>query len=230
MARRWQTVEKTISADVVELLKGDKDAKALKIVAQVRKVGNQEHLMITVERQVGNATYKTIQSVPFTLAKDKESLVFLKLLREEKDDAGKVTGKVWSLTQPLCDGAPKETVAAAKEALKKLADWEKAPELSAEDAAAIDALVKQLGSDSFETREKATKALTAKGEIARGKLREATKSSDAETGERANRILEAITPAYLKGQQTSTDPSTGVQLIQGGAGVQVIQMEIKAGN
>ena len=232
MVRRWQAVEKTVSAEVVELLKGDKEAKSLQIVAQVRKTGNQEQLMVTVERRMNNgASFRTTQMVPFTLAKDKESLVFLKLLREEKDEAGKVTGKVWSLVPPVPDGAPKESQEAVRAALRKLADWEKAPELSAEEAAALDALVKQLGSDSFETREKATKALTEKGEVARGKLREAGKSADAETRERAARVLEAITPEYLKAQP-ATDPSTGVQIFQGGggAGVQIIQMEVQAGN
>jgi hypothetical protein len=228
LARGWQTVEKTISAEVVELLKGDKETKALKIVAQIRKIGNQEHLMVTVDRVMpGGGVARTTQSVPFNLAKDKETLVFLKLLREEKDEAGKVTGRVWSLLPPIPDGAAKETVDAARAALKKVADWEKAPELGADEAAAIDKLIKELGSDDFATREKASKALIDKGDVVRGKAREALKSPDAETAARAGTILEAITPAFLK-KGDAANPSTGIQLFQGGA--QIIQMEVRVGN
>lgn len=56
----------------------------------------------------------------------------------------------------------------------------------------IRALVKQLGDDSFNVREKATQALIALGEPALPFLQQAAKSSDLEVARRAERCLQAI--------------------------------------
>jgi HEAT repeat protein len=56
----------------------------------------------------------------------------------------------------------------------------------------LQALVKQLGDDSFEIREKATANLAAAGPAALAALREATKSRDPEVVDRARRCLRQI--------------------------------------
>jgi hypothetical protein len=56
----------------------------------------------------------------------------------------------------------------------------------------IGALIRQLGDDSFEAREKATQALIALGEVAAPFLQQAAKSPDLEVARRAERCLAAI--------------------------------------
>src|SRR5262245_35350717 len=59
-------------------------------------------------------------------------------------------------------------------------------------AARIEELIRQLGDESFEKRESATKALLEIGSPARLALEKATKSTDAETALRATTILERL--------------------------------------
>src|SRR5262245_60176420 len=62
------------------------------------------------------------------------------------------------------------------------------------DAAEISRLVRQLGSEKFETRDAASKRLEAIGAAALGALREAASSSDdAEVKQRAGRLVKVIT-------------------------------------
>ena len=56
----------------------------------------------------------------------------------------------------------------------------------------IEGLIKQLGSDDFDVREAATRALMASGPPALDALRKATKGTDAEVVRRAARLVEAI--------------------------------------
>ncbi len=63
---------------------------------------------------------------------------------------------------------------------------------SAADREKVRALIKRLGDDSFEEREKATKALIDLGAVARPELRRATKGDDAEVATRAKRCLDKI--------------------------------------
>src|SRR5215471_19700499 len=65
------------------------------------------------------------------------------------------------------------------------------------DAAKIDKLIEQLGSDSFKEREEATKALDALGEPALEKLEQALKSPDAEVRKRATMLVARIGPRAL---------------------------------
>ena len=67
-----------------------------------------------------------------------------------------------------------------------------AVEVSDEEAARIDALVKQLGVESFDAREKAQAELRTLGTKAFAELREAAKSGDAEVADRAERLLARI--------------------------------------
>ena len=64
------------------------------------------------------------------------------------------------------------------------------------DAAAIAKLVKQLGSEGFQEREEATKALTAIGLPALQALRKAAKDADAEVAQRAKRLVESIENSF----------------------------------
>jgi hypothetical protein len=59
-------------------------------------------------------------------------------------------------------------------------------------AAEIDRLIKQLGSDKFDEREAASRALAALGMAARPALTQATKGGDAEVRSRAERLLEVL--------------------------------------
>src|SRR5262249_57165752 len=67
-------------------------------------------------------------------------------------------------------------------------------------------LIRQLGDDSFEVREKATQALIAIGEPAVPFLRQAAKSTDPEVVRRAERILQAIVkePAQRETEAATT--------------------------
>jgi hypothetical protein len=204
---------KNITAQVVEVLKGDKETKQVLIVADVFKTGQNEQIM--VEQKTSNFTRR--YGVPFNLPKDKDALVFLTTAK----GSGEGEKKEWQLLQPVLVGAPRESVAAATEAIRTAAEWSKDPELSAEDAAAIDKLIADLGDKVFATREAATEALIARGEAVRGKIRAAQKSQDPEVRERAGHILDAITPAFLKGSPAS-DPATGM-MVPGANGVMIMQ-------
>jgi HEAT repeat protein len=68
----------------------------------------------------------------------------------------------------------------------------KSKALSKEDHERLTATVQLLGDDSFETREKASKDMTAFGRLAIRYLKEALKSNDRETVRRAERCLEEI--------------------------------------
>ncbi len=66
------------------------------------------------------------------------------------------------------------------------------PAAAAEDVKRAEALVRDLGADEFDVRDKATTALVALGEAALPALREAARSEDAEIRTRAQHALAAI--------------------------------------
>jgi HEAT repeat protein len=68
-----------------------------------------------------------------------------------------------------------------------------APKVDPELEAKIKELVKQLGSDNFDTRQKATEQLIKIGAPAVAELRKAVKSDDAEVRHRARAVLDTIT-------------------------------------
>ena len=204
------TKEKLISAEVSEVLKGDKETKAVRIKASVMQAGQAEYLIIAVERDVNQGglqrKWRQPYSVSMTLAKGKSSLVFLKVAEEKKDDAGKVVERSYALLQPVLDGAPEKAVAAARAAVKTIEEWNNPPRLSAEDEAAVAKLIKQMGDNDFAEREAATKALIARGPAVRALVEAATKSEDPEIKQRAAQVLEAVKPESLK---PAADPSSG---------------------
>jgi len=227
--------EKTIRAEVTELLRGEgaaKDAKAVAIKAQVMSTGKREQLLITVDREFktpdGNVARRFTQqtSVPFTLEKGKSSLVFLKLDGERKDADGKVVERFYKLVPPVLDGAPEKALAAAREALKQIAEWNSPPKLADGERAAVEQLIKQLGDDAFETREAATKALIARGAAVKELVEAAARSDDPEIKQRAEQVIEAVKPESLKPQdQTNAWPGGGAIMMQnGGVQVQMRQM------
>jgi hypothetical protein len=70
---------------------------------------------------------------------------------------------------------------------------------SDEDGRRVAALVKQLGDESFERREQASKALPAYGRLARGPLRAAAEDGDVEVAHRARRCLAEIeSPIHME--------------------------------
>ena len=77
-------------------------------------------------------------------------------------------------------------------ALVALPGWAAEKEAKKADADKIAKLIKQLGSDSFDDREEASKALDAIGEPALGALKKASKSDDAETQKRADELVKNI--------------------------------------
>jgi HEAT repeat protein len=68
-----------------------------------------------------------------------------------------------------------------------------APKLDPELAAKIKDLIKQLGSDSFDTRQKASEELKKIGAPAVAELRKAAKNEDPEVRHRAQAVLDTIT-------------------------------------
>lgn len=223
--------EKTVSAEVTEVLRGDKDLKDVKFTVMVFKQGEREMMLITVkqERNVGGNRMQWTQStaVPFPLAKDKKALVFLKKEGEKKDADGKVVEREWSLLEGRLFGEPLEKpLAAANSALKKLAEWDLPPKLSAEDEAAVRQLIADLGSETFATRENATKALIEKGAGVKALVEEAAKNSaDAEVKQRAGQILESLKPDMLKGSDSGAADGNRTIMFQGGG---VVEMKLDA--
>lgn len=217
--------EIVISAEAVDILKGDKDVKEIKIRANVMDAGKQQMLVVTETRESNDGNggvfkFQQTYTLPLTLAKDKQSLIFLKVADVRKDASGKVLERSYTLMPPLPDGAPEKTVAAVKDALKRIAEWENPPKLSADDEAAVKKLIADLGNNSFETREAATKALTEKGGMVRALVAEAAKSStDAEVKQRAENILEAIKPEFLKAEPAGG--IRGTRIMRGGAIMQM---------
>jgi hypothetical protein len=65
-------------------------------------------------------------------------------------------------------------------------------------------LVRKLGDDEFEAREKAVKELTALGKVAIPLLRDAAQSTDPEVARRARLCLEQIGPADVAANQSET--------------------------
>ncbi|HOX06093.1 MAG TPA: HEAT repeat domain-containing protein [Planctomycetota bacterium] len=228
--------EKLVSAEVTEVLRGDKEVKAVRIQASTFKNGATEMMLVNLDQEWKDPNGAMVRrfsrqtTVPFTLAKDKTALVFLKAVENKKGDDGKDAGdakpavRLYKLVLPLLDGVPEKALAAAREAVKRLADWDNPPKLSAEDQAAVEKLVKELGSDDYATREAATKALSAKGPAIKPLMEAAAKgSADPEVKQRAGQVLEAIKPESLK----PPDPSAGfgsgggVIMMQNGVQVQV---------
>ncbi len=228
---------KEVNGEVIQMLHGKDSAKTVKFLVNVRGEGKAARAIFQQTQENGDpaigmqGSFTRSTSVPFTLAAGKKSLVFLKLEREIKDDEGKVTERIYRLLPPLVDGVPEKTIALVREALKKLAEWEKAPKLTAEQAGKIAALITQLGDDDYEVREKATKDLIARGAIVRGKVREALESTDPEVKKRAEQIMEAIKPVGLKPGNSSTTTTTnpnGVMIIRDGGNVQM-KVQMRAG-
>jgi gas vesicle protein len=77
------------------------------------------------------------------------------------------------------------------------------------DARQIQKLIRDLGSDDFEVREKASRALSDAGKVVLPALREALQSNDAEVRQRARRIMDAIqsSTAYLRESLKNQDPA-----------------------
>lgn len=77
------------------------------------------------------------------------------------------------------------------------------------DANQIKNLIRELGSDEFEVREKATKALSEIGRAALPALRQALESTDAEVRQRARHIMDAIQTStkYLTDTLKDRDPA-----------------------
>jgi gas vesicle protein len=77
------------------------------------------------------------------------------------------------------------------------------------DAKQIQKLIRDLGSDDFGIREKATRTLSDAGKEALPALREALQSNDAEVRQRARRIMDTIqsSTAYLRESLKNQDPA-----------------------
>lgn len=227
--------EKLISAEVSEVLRGDKEAKTVRIKASVMQAGQAEYLVLNLDREFkdanGNVQRKWRQqyTLPMTLAKGKSSLVFLKVAEEKKDDAGKVVERFYSLVQPVLDGAPEKAVAAVKAEAKRIEEWNNPPKLSAGDEAEVGKLIKQLGDNDYAVREAATKALSAKGPAVKALMEAAAKSEDPEIKQRAAQVLEAVKPESLK---PTADPSSGFPGVGGGMmlqnGGQIFKFQMQA--
>jgi len=228
------TTPKIVTAEVTELLKGDKEVKTVKFSVPVMKQGNKEMMLVTrtVDQMAGNARFRRSfqQWVPFELAKDKPALVFLKKTGEKKDADGKVVEREWAVEGPLFGTAPEKATAAARDALKKIAEWDNPPKLSAEDQAAVKQLIADLGSDDFATREAATKALVAKGGGVKPLVEEALKASkDPEIKQRAEKVIEDLKPEAVK----TGDPNAAGDFNKGvifGAGGGAVQFQMQAGD
>ncbi len=224
--------DKSIGADVVEVLAGNCAEKKLTVLATVRGEGEAARAIFSRKQEIpdpnGNVRSSFVRSfmVPFTLKAGKNSIVFLKLESEEKDDAGKVTSRTYRLLPPLFEKADAKTLARVREGLKRVVEWEGAPTLTAEQAAKLDALIEKLGSSEFQAREQAAKDLIAFGPDARGKLREALKSPDAEVRDRARAILDALKPGSAKEAGAQVENTPNGMIIKNADGEVRIQMKV----
>ena len=81
------------------------------------------------------------------------------------------------------------------------------------DADKVRALIRQLGDDSFEIREKATQALIALGEPAAPFLQPAAKSTDLEVARRAERCLQAIIKDPARRQTEAATTIAAIRLL-----------------
>lgn len=81
--------------------------------------------------------------------------------------------------------------------------------LASADATQIKKLIRELGSDEFNVREKATKTLSEIGRAALPALREALQSNDAEVRQRARHVMDAIQTStqYLTDSLKDKDPA-----------------------
>jgi hypothetical protein len=105
------------------------------------------------------------------------------------------------LVEPRAFSATPENVAADQATLRAagvgtdgpaLVTFLRKRTLGEKDRERIDALIKQLGSDDFEEREKASRALVDIGPAARAQLQPATRDKDLEVSRRARRALDEI--------------------------------------
>jgi len=81
------------------------------------------------------------------------------------------------------------------------------------DGEKVRALIRQLGDDSFEVREKATQALIALGEPAVPFLQPAAKSTDLEVARRAERCLQAIIKDPVRRETEAATTIAAVRLL-----------------
>jgi hypothetical protein len=203
-----EPVVREVSAGIEEVLKGDKDAKAMKavtfrVVTAKVKIGKGPFTEIVVVKDwyaggdYGLRRARALVSARFTMAPDRKYLVFLAPF-EHKDAAGKAVERGWALADPPVEGAPEPAVAAVKGTLQQIADWEKPPKLAPEAEAAVQRLIAGLGSTDFKAREAASQALIAKGPAIRPYLEAARASPDPEVRQRAETVLGEVKPAVLR--------------------------------
>jgi hypothetical protein len=104
-------------------------------------------------------------------------------------DAGEVT-----VTWQLPGGEPKKKTVTLEDKRIRLVitDRSEPPKFSAPVAAAVRKLMGDLGSDDYETREAASRALAAMGDAVRAEIEPATRSRDPEVRCRAQDLLEAL--------------------------------------
>jgi len=222
--------EKTLAAEVSEVLKGDKETKAVKVRFSTADLGNKrEMLVFPMETSFpdgqGNVQKITnLQYLPLTLVKDAQVMLFLKPAEAGKD---KDAERVWALVAPPVRDPAERALAAVKDALKKLAEWQNPPKLSPEDEAEAKKLIEDLGSKEFAAREAASKALIAKGGGVKPLVEAAAKSADPEVQQRAKDILEALKPECLK--PASPSGPGNIMRFQGGLGVGAVQVQVIQG-
>lgn len=230
------TAEKLVAAEVVEAVRGQAGEGPLTIRVRLMEVGKRSYLMFEHQMAVaGGGIARTSRSVPNPFAAGKQCLVFLKLAEEKKDAEGKVTARIYELTDMPLAGPPEKALAGARQAVKELAAWDKPPALSEEDQAAVAKLIGELGSSDYATREAANKALVAKGPAVKAPVEAALKSEDLEVKQRARSILEALKPECLRepsgaaGRTIQTPDGRVIILRQGGAAGGVVQFQVQAG-
>ena len=229
--------EKTLAAEVSEVLKGDKATRTVKARFATAELANKrEMLVFPIEQSFadgqGNVQKVTrIQYLPLTLVKDAQVMLFLKApgAGREKDAGDKQAERVWELVAPPVKDPAERALAAVKDALQKIADWENPPKLSAADEAEVQKLIADLGSKDYATREAASKALIARGGVVKPLVEAAAKSPDPEVQQRAKDILEALKPECLKPASSSPSGPGNVMRFQGGVGVGAVQVQVIQG-
>jgi len=133
---------------------------------------------------------------------DKETGLLVKTAKQTKDSRGGT--EVFEETyysdyrefNPLA--ADEKVLKDAKQATAGpgLLDFFRKQTLTDADLAKLKTLIKNLGDDSFQVREKASDELTARGAAAWSLLRQATKNDDAEISRRAQLCLDKITSEF----------------------------------
>ncbi len=193
-------IRQEIVVEVAAVLRGRLAGKKITVRIETANLNYQamyQFWSAQVRKKKLNRRKRGLAVSYFTMKKGKTYLLFLEAPRIAKaakpGEKGRASATHLKGSAPMEEPEP-QLLRSIRAFCSELALWDKPPELSAEEAAAVAELIADLAADAYDKREKADKTLRIIGARLRPQLDKAARDGDEERAFRAREILEAVKP------------------------------------